>query len=77
MRAFLEMGGYGAYVWSAFGFTAIAMLGLLLQSLHIARRRTAELEEMRRQRRDTRPGAPVRLRPVRPETTRAVREEEG
>lgn len=70
MRAFLEMGGYGAYVWSAFGVTAVAMVGLLLHSLYLARRRTAELEELRRQRLNTRPSAPVPLRPVRAENAR-------
>ncbi|KKA44412.1 MULTISPECIES: heme exporter protein CcmD [unclassified Salinivibrio] len=28
--AFLAMGGYAAYVWSAFGITAAAMLALIL-----------------------------------------------
>jgi heme exporter protein D len=71
MRAFFEMGGYGAYVWSAFGFTAIAMLGLLFQSLHLARKRTAELEELRSRTREARSAAGVRLRPVRPQTAAA------
>ncbi|SDH70797.1 heme exporter protein D [Vibrio xiamenensis] len=30
---FLNMGGYAAYVWSAFGITFISMLVLLLNSL--------------------------------------------
>jgi len=42
------MGGYGAYVWAAFGFTTLAMLGLLLQSWLLARRRERELDELRR-----------------------------
>ncbi|MFQ5466765.1 MAG: heme exporter protein CcmD [Kiloniellaceae bacterium] len=28
-RAFMEMGGYGAFVWPAFGLTAVIMIGLL------------------------------------------------
>jgi heme exporter protein D len=32
------MGGYGSYVWSAFGFTASAMLILLVKSLRDGRR---------------------------------------
>ncbi|PWI35080.1 heme exporter protein CcmD [Vibrio albus] len=33
----LSMGGYGSYVWSAFGFTASAMLILLVKSLRDGR----------------------------------------
>ncbi|WBA08050.1 heme exporter protein CcmD [Salinivibrio kushneri] len=29
-NAFLAMGGYAAYVWSAFGITAAAMLALIV-----------------------------------------------
>lgn len=65
MRAFLEMGGYGLYVWSAYGFAVLAMVGLLVHSLRLARWRTAELEELReRLRGGERPGR-RRLRPVR------------
>ncbi len=30
MSAFLAMGGYAAYVWSAFGITAGAMIALII-----------------------------------------------
>ncbi len=33
MQDFLAMGGYAFYVWSAYGLTAIVLIGLLLQSL--------------------------------------------
>lgn len=28
MAEFLEMGGYGVFVWSAYGFSALALIGL-------------------------------------------------
>jgi heme exporter protein D len=37
--AFIEMGGYGGYVWPAFGATAVVLLGLLLVSLRSLRAR--------------------------------------
>jgi len=60
---FFAMGGYGAYVWPAFGFAAAVLLGLLLQSWRTARRRAAEFEQLRRQLRPGRPSRP-RLQPV-------------
>jgi heme exporter protein CcmD len=41
------MGGYAAYVWSAFAVALILLVGLFLQSRHAARRRELELEELR------------------------------
>ena len=32
MSDFFAMGGYGAYVWPAFGFAAAVLLGLLWQT---------------------------------------------
>jgi len=69
---YLEMGGYAAYVWSAFGIAAALMVGLFVQSRHAARQREVELAEIRmrvrprpnrqpaslRPRRDTEPAAP-------------------
>ena len=62
MSDFFAMGGYGAYVWPAFGFAAAVLLGLLWQSWRAARSREAELEQLRRL---VRPGAASRPR-VRP-----------
>jgi len=42
------MGGYGGYVWAAFGFTIVLMIGLLWQSWRLQQRRTDELAELRR-----------------------------
>jgi heme exporter protein D len=56
---FLEMGGYGGFVWPAFGLTAAILLALLVDSLRrlkAAQRALSRLEAEfpgRRQRRDT------------------------
>ena len=63
MSDFFAMGGYGAYVWPAFGFAALVLLGLLLQSWQSARRRAAEFEQLRHQLRPGRASRP-RLQPV-------------
>ena len=57
---FLAMGGYAAFVWPAFGATALVMVGLLLASLRGLRRqrRALELMEKARPRRGGRGGAP-------------------
>jgi heme exporter protein D len=60
---FLAMGGYAAYVWSAFGLTGLVLGGLVWQSLWQVRRREAALARLREQLRGERPG---RGRPLRP-----------
>jgi heme exporter protein D len=47
LSEFLAMGGYAAYVWSAFGFALVVLLGLLGQSWRAAHQREAELAELR------------------------------
>jgi heme exporter protein CcmD len=47
MADFLAMGDYGAYVWSAFGFTFTVLAGLLLQSWRAAQAKERELMELR------------------------------
>lgn len=37
-REFLAMGGYAAYVWPAFGVTAVVMIGLVVGSVRALRR---------------------------------------
>lgn len=66
LSEFFVMGGYAAYVWAAFGFAALVLLGLLAQSWRAARRRQAELDELRHIVRPRRPPAPQTLRPTRP-----------
>jgi heme exporter protein D len=60
---FFAMGGYAAFVWPAFGFAALVMIGLLAQSWWAARRREAELAQLRRVVRP-RPASRPRLRPM-------------
>lgn len=48
MSEFLSMGGYGAYVWTAYGVTALALLLLFLWSWFGARARESELEQVRK-----------------------------
>lgn len=48
MSEFLAMGGYGAYVWTAYGITALFLLILFVWSWFGARAREAELEQMRK-----------------------------
>ena len=45
---FWAMGGYAAYVWSAFGLSIGALVALFIASWRGARRRAAELERWRR-----------------------------
>jgi len=33
LASFLEMGGYGGYVWPAFALSAVVLLALLVESL--------------------------------------------
>ncbi|MEZ5862656.1 MAG: heme exporter protein CcmD [Geminicoccaceae bacterium] len=54
------MGGYGGYVWSAFGFTLALTLGLAWQSWRQQRLRGAELTELRRRVRSGENARPVR-----------------
>ncbi len=61
MREFLAMGGYGPFVWSAYGITLAVLGGLFWQSWYRARKRTAEAERLRAERRaeSRRPTRPI------------------
>lgn len=56
IMAFLDMGGRAAFVWPAYGLTALVLVGLLLLSLKAARARDRELQRLeggaRRERRE-------------------------
>ena len=65
MDAFLAMGGYAAYVWPAFGLTLLVLIGLLWQSLRMARQREAELSALRERMRGHRARPAGRLTPRR------------
>jgi len=44
LREFLAMGGYGAYVWSAYGITALVLVANALAAWRGERRALAELQ---------------------------------
>lgn len=48
MSEFLAMGGYGAYVWTSYGVTALFLALLFVWSLLGARARETELEQVRK-----------------------------
>ncbi len=48
MSDFFAMGGYGAYVWTAYGVTALFLLLLFLWSWFGARARMTELEQIQK-----------------------------
>ena len=66
LRDFLAMGGYGAYVWSAWGLTFLVLGGLFGWTLWLVQRRQRELEALER-RLTQGQGPRRRLRPVRTE----------
>ena len=41
---FLAMGGYGPYVWSAYGISFAALLWMMISSLNTKRRLAAEIK---------------------------------
>lgn len=72
MAEFFAMGGYAAYVWSAFGFTILVLAGLWVLSWRQMRAKEAELEDLRarlRSQRPARPAAVIRARRDPPTTS--------
>ena len=64
---YLAMGGYAAYVWSAFAIALLLLAGLFVQSRQSARRRDAELAQLRTEvRSQVRPQRAREARPMRP-----------
>lgn len=49
MQSFLDMGGYGGFVWPAYGVTAVVLVGLLVASLRALRKRQAALDALERE----------------------------
>ncbi|MDO8605545.1 MAG: heme exporter protein CcmD [Phaeospirillum sp.] len=47
----LQMGGYGGYVWPAYGVSAVVLVLVLVASLISARHAEAELEQLQLTRR--------------------------
>ena len=56
IQQYLAMGGYGAFVWPAFGVTALVMIGLWWDSVRTLRRNERALDAVqdasRRRRRE-------------------------
>lgn len=71
MAEVLSMGGYGAYVWSAFGLTLAGMLGLLVVTVVAGRRAEREHEELRAR---VRPRRNKRATPKQPRRASAIDE---
>lgn len=46
LGSFIDMGGYAAYVWPAYGVTALALAALVVFSLRAMRARERELEAL-------------------------------
>jgi len=46
MAEFLEMGGYGAFVWPAYGAVALVLLGLWITSRRFVATTEAELDNL-------------------------------
>ena len=51
MAEFLHMGGYAAFVWTAYGLTAAALLVLAITSIRGARKTRERVEALRPRRR--------------------------
>ena len=46
MTEILDMGGYGGYVWSAWGIAVVVLGGLIVASIRAMRARERELAEL-------------------------------
>jgi len=46
IESFLAMGGYGAYVWPAYGLTAAVMIAFLVTTLRSLRRNQKALDAL-------------------------------
>ncbi|HUC62949.1 MAG TPA: heme exporter protein CcmD [Alphaproteobacteria bacterium] len=59
ISTFLDMGGRAAFVWPAYGITALVLIGLLVQSVRTMRARERELGASERggRRRERDPGS--------------------
>ena len=46
MSEFLSMGGYGTFMWAAFGLSTVVLVGLLVQSQRFLKASKAELDAL-------------------------------
>jgi len=51
--AFVDMGGYAAWVWSAYGLAALALGGMLILTRRTLKAREREFETLKTNRRGT------------------------
>jgi heme exporter protein D len=49
MNEYLDMGGYAAFVWPAYGLSAIVMIGLAVNAWRNLRARERDLAQLRDQ----------------------------
>lgn len=54
MAEYLDMGGYGIWIWPSWGVSALVMIGLVLQSRYAAKKMAAEAERLKLLRRASR-----------------------
>ncbi len=47
VNAFIDMGGYGAFIWPSYGLSALVLVAILWQSRARLKRSGAELESLR------------------------------
>ncbi len=50
VSAFLDMGGYAAFVWPSFAITAVVLVGMLVASLRWLRSTEAALDALKAER---------------------------
>jgi heme exporter protein D len=48
---YLDMGGYAAFVWSAYGLSALGLIGVLVMTLRTLKARQKEFETLKSLRR--------------------------
>ncbi|MEO1249230.1 MAG: heme exporter protein CcmD [Pseudomonadota bacterium] len=46
MAELFDMGGYGQWIWSAYGLAFAVMIGMIVQSLRMARLNRRRLDEV-------------------------------
>jgi heme exporter protein D len=46
IKDFIDMGGYGAYIWPSYGVTAVVMIVMLVTSLRGLRENEATLQSL-------------------------------